>query len=118
MLKPIYASAEHEVIVSEYMNLMISFVQETSSNNKYQNFLEVVNEIIDYHNRYGEDMFAENWNDWLLVLPINLSVCCNGYFAALETKRNAESLRTYKVLLDRYLEELVESLSKLKFKND
>ena len=53
-----------------------------------------------------------------MILPINLSVCCNGYFAAFETKKNRESVRTYRVLLDKYLEDCVENLSNLHYKNE
>ena len=53
-----------------------------------------------------------------MILPINLSVSCNGYFAALETKRNRESLRAYRVLLDNYLEDCVVNLSNLNYNNE
>ena len=53
-----------------------------------------------------------------MILPINLSVMTNGYFAGLETKRNAKSIRVYKVLLDKYLEDLVLDLSELEFVNE
>ena len=120
MIKPIFANAEHEIYVSEYLNLMLSFVDECSSDLKYDNFCDVVNLIIEYHNAYGKDVDERigNWNDWLMILPINLSVCCNGYFAGIETKRNKESLSTYKRLLDKYLADLVLNLSDLEHKND
>ena len=118
MIRPIYSSIEHQAYLEEYINIMLAFVKEISSQNKYDNFVEVVDLIIDYHNGYGEDVEIGNWNDWLMILPINLSVCCNGYFVALESKRNRESIRAYKVLLDKYLEDCVVNLSNLKFKND
>ena len=118
MLKPIYSSIEHQAHLEEYMTIMFTFVKDLSSENKYNNFLEVVDLIIDYHNGYGTDVEIGNWNDWLMILPINLSVCCNGYFAGLESKRNCESLRAYKVLLDKYLEDCVNNLSNLEFKNE
>jgi|TARA_R110000851_G_scaffold25284_2_gene73015 hypothetical protein len=118
MVKPIYSSIEHQVHLEEYLTLMLSIVKEISSDTKYLNFLEVVDLIIDYHNGYGKDVEVGNWNDWLMILPLNLSVCCNGYFAALETKRNMKSIRTYKVLLDKYLEDCVTNLSNLEYKNE
>ena len=118
MVKPIFSSIEHKLYVEEYLKLILSFVKESSSEVKYNSFVEVVDLIINYHNGYGEDMVASNFNDWIMILPINLSVSCNGYFAALETKRNRESLRAYRVLLDNYLEDCVINLSNLSYKND
>ena len=118
MIRPIYSSIEHQAYLEEYINIMLAFVKEISSQNKYDNFVEVVDLIIDYHNGYGEDVEIGNWNDWLMILPINLSVCCNGYFAGIETKRNKESLITYKRLLDKYLADLVLNLADLEHKND
>ena len=118
MEKPIFSSTQHQILVSEYMNLMLSFVKECSSKSKFESFKEVFNIIIEYHNGYGKSVGIGNWNDWLMILPINLSVMANGFFAGLETKRNSKSIRTYKVLLDKYLEDLVLDLSELKFVNE
>ena len=119
MVKPVYSSIEHQIYIEEYLKLVLSFVKESSSETKYNSFVEVVDLIINYHNGYGEEGLDKgNWNDWLMILPINLSVCCNGYFAALETKRNRESLRAYKVLLDKYLEDCVVNLSNIDYKNE
>ena len=118
MVKPIFSSIEHKLYVEEYLKLILSFVKESSSEVKYNSFVEVVDLIINYHNGYGKDMVASNFNDWIMILPINLSVSCNGYFAALETKRNRESLRAYRVLLDNYLEDCLVNLSNLNYKNE
>jgi len=118
MEKPIFSSTKHQILVSEYMNLMLSSVKECSTKSKFENFKEVFNIIIEYHNGYGKSVGIGNWNDWLMILPINLSVMTNGYFAGLETKRNAKSIRVYKVLLDKYLEDLVTDLSELEFVNE
>lgn len=120
MTKPIFASAEHEIYVTEYLELMLSFVNEISSKAKYNNFVKVVDLIIEYHNGYGEDVNKKlgSWNDWLMIMPINLSVCCNGFFAGIETQKNKESLKTYKILLDKYLADLVLNLADLDYNND
>ena len=118
MTKPIFANTMHQIIVNDYLNLMMSFAKEISTKTKYQNFKEVLELIIEYHNSYGEDVTMGNWNDWLMILPINLSVMANGFFAGLETKRNSKSIRTYKVLLDKYLEDLVLDLSELEYNNE
>ena len=88
MTKPIFANTMHQIIVNDYLNLMMSFAKEISTKTKYQNFKEVLELIIEYHNSYGEDVNMGNWNDWLMVIPINTSVMVNGYFAGLSTRNN------------------------------
>ena len=66
MTKPIFANTMHQIIVNDYLNLMLSFVKEISTKTKYQNFKEVLELIIEYHNSYGEDVSMGNWNDWLM----------------------------------------------------
>lgn len=110
MTKPIYANTTHQIVVNDYLNLMLSFVKDISSETRYRNFKEVLDLIIEYHNTYGDDVHQANWNDWLMIIPINTSVMVNGYFAGIQTKRNIEAIRTYKLLLDNALELLVRDL--------
>ena len=53
-----------------------------------------------------------------MVIPINLSVATNGFFAGIETKRNAAVIRAYKVLLEQMIHEVAEKLYELEPKND
>ena len=48
-----------------------------------------------------------------MIIPINVSVATNGYFAALETKKNASMLRTYKIVLDELLQETVSKIDSI-----
>ena len=118
MTKPIFANTMHQIIVNDYINLMLSFVKEISPQTKYQNFKDVLVLIIEYHNSYGKDVDKGNWNDWLMIIPINTSVMVNGYFAGIQTKRNLESIRSYKILLDNALELLVQDLRDIKNNNE
>ena len=118
MTKPIFANTMHQIIVNDYLNLMMSFAKEISTKTKYQNFKEVLELIIEYHNSYGEDVSMGNWNDWLMVIPINTSVMVNGYFAGLSTRNNSEIIKSYKLLLDNSLELLVRDLKDIEYKNE
>jgi len=118
MEKPIFANSSHQIIINDYLNLMLSFVKEISSETKYRNFKEVLDLIIEYHNSYGKDVEQANWNDWLMIIPINTSVMVNGYFAGIQTKRNIESIRAYKLLLDNGLELLVRDLQDIEKNNE
>ena len=86
MLNPIYANDEHRVIIDTYITMCLEFAKEVSTKNKYNNYLEVVDIIIDYSNNYGSGTKEENWWDWMLIIPINLAVATNGFFAGVETK--------------------------------
>jgi hypothetical protein len=59
-----------------------------------------------------------NWNDWLMVIPINTSVMVNGYFAGLSTRNNSEIIKSYKLLLDNSLELLVRDLKDIEYNNE
>jgi len=118
MTKPIFANTMHQIIVNDYLNLMMSFAKEISTKTKYQNFKEVLELIIEYHNSYGEDVTMGNWNDWLMVIPINTSVMVNGYFAGLSTRNNSEIIKSYKLLLDNSLVLLVRDLKDIEYNNE
>ena len=95
------------------------FVKETSSKVRYQNYLEVIDIILEYHNSYGKgNRESGNFFDWLMIIPINVSVATNGYFAALETKSNRSILRAYKVVLDEMLQETVDKIDKIETTDD
>jgi hypothetical protein len=115
MTKPIFANTMHQIIINDYLNLMMSFAKEISTKTKYQNFKEVLELIIEYHNTYGENVSMGNWNDWLMIIPINSSVMVNGYFAGLSTKNNSEIIKSYKLLLDNSLELLVRDLKDIEY---
>jgi|TARA_R110000824_G_scaffold49230_10_gene138225 hypothetical protein len=115
----IYSSQDHQSIVDVYLTLCKQFVQEVTTQSRYNNYLEVVDIIIEYSNGYGQGV-RENgtFYDWLMILPINLSVATNGFFAGIETKSNGAVVRAYKVVLDQMLQETVSKLDLLEPTND
>ena len=102
MEKPIYANKQHEVLLENYIKLIKEFVKDVSNDTRWRNYQEIFKVIIEYHNTYGNHRTKNNWHDWLMILPINLSVMTNGYLAALETKTNRGKLRGYKYLINEY----------------
>ena len=113
MTKPIYANAEHEVIVSSYILMVKEFVRDVSNDTRYNNFLEVLDVLIEYHNNYGKGVRENNYWDFLMIMPINLSLLTNGFLAAIETKGNASIVRAYKVLLNDMVQDVVDKIEKL-----
>tara|TARA_R110000824_G_scaffold366149_4_gene554750 strand:+ start:517 stop:873 length:357 start_codon:yes stop_codon:yes gene_type:complete len=118
MVKPIYANNEHEIIISSYILMIKEFVRDVSNDTRWHNFLEVLDILIEYHNNYGKGVRENNYWDWLMILPINLSLMTNGFLAGIETKRNASIVRAYKVLLNDMVQDVVNKIEKLEPLND
>jgi len=113
MTKPIYASSEHRTIIETYMIMCQEFAKEVSTKSRYNNYLDVVDIIIEYHNNYGSGVKENNWYDWLMIIPINMSVATNGFFAGLETNRNRATVRAYKTILNEVICDVVDKIDNL-----
>mgnify|MGYP003673487911 FL=1 len=118
MIEPIYASEEHRTIIETYILMCTEFSKEVSTKSKYNNYLDVVDTILEYHNNYGKGVKENNWYDWLMIIPINLSVATNGFFAGLETKSNSPTLRAYKTVLDEMVHDVTDKIDALEQIND
>ena len=119
MHKPIYSSEEHKAILELYINMCKEFANDVSTKHKYHNYLDVVDTIIEYHNNYGKGMRESgSFYDWIMIIPTNLSVATNGFFAGLETKRNAATIRSYKVILEQMLYESVDKIDNIEPTNE
>ena len=114
MLKPIYSSSEHEAIIEAYVLMCQEFAKEVSSKSRYNNYIDVVSTIIEYHNSYGAGVRENNWYDWLMIIPINMSVATNGFFAGLETNKNRAVIRAYKTVLNEMVGDTVDKIDELK----
>jgi len=117
MLKPIYTSEEHKTIINLYLKTCKEFCKDITTRSKYNNYLEVLDTIIEYHNNYG-DVKESNFYDWLMVIPSNVTVATNAFFAGVETRRNAATLRSYKVILEQLAQEVVDKINDLQLNND
>ena len=114
MTKPIYASEEHRTIIEAYMMMCKEFAKEVSSKSRYNNYLDVVETIIEYHYSYGAGVRENNWYDWLMIIPINMSVATNGFFAGIETNTNRAVVRAYKIILNELIADVVLKIDNLK----
>ena len=118
MRKTIYANEKHKQAIETYLLMCKEFAKETSTKLRYNNYLEVIDLILEYHNSYGTGTKEHNFFDWLMIIPINVSVATNGYFAALETKGNRAILRAYKVVLDEMLQDTVDKIDTIEPEDD
>ena len=74
--------------------------------------------IKEYSNGYCEGVRDNNFYDWIVILPINISVATSGFYAGIETKTNSAVIRAYKVVLEQMLTETVTRLDALEPEND
>ena len=118
MTIPIYASEIHKATIDVYLSMCKEFAEDVSTPTKFKNYIDVINTIIEYHNTYGNSNLENNFYDWLMILPINLTTATNGFFAAIENKKNAAVVRAYKVVLEQLLQDTVEKLSLIKSENE
>ena len=94
------------------------FVKDLSNETRFNNYLDIFDIVIDYHNNYGSGVKEDNWHDWVMILPINISVMTNGYLAAIETKRNSALVRSYRLILTEMVHEVVDKIEQLEPIND
>ena len=113
MTKPIYASEEHRAIIESYLIMCQEFAKDVSSKSRYNNYLDVLETVIEYHNSYGSGRSENNWYDWLVIIPINVSVATNGFFAGLETNSNRAVIRAYKTVLNEVVGDVVDKIDNL-----
>lgn len=113
MIVPIYANEEHRQAVETYLSMSDDFIQDISTKAKYNSYLDVLDIILEYHNNYGEGNKEDNYWTWLMIIPINVTVMTNGFFAGIENKKNAAKIRSYKTVLAEMLDKLVIQIEKL-----
>ena len=118
MIEPIYASEEHKNIIETYLTMCTEFAKDVSTKSRYNNYLDVVDVILEYHNNYGKGVRENNWYDWIMIIPTNLSVATNGFFAGLETKGNSTIIRSYKIILDELVHEVANKIDNLKVERE
>jgi len=118
MIEPIYSSAEHRATIEAYLEMCMEFAKELSTKSRYEGYLEVLEIIIDYHNGYGTGLKESNYWDWMMIIPINVSVATNGFFAGIETKGNRGVVRSYRLILDEIVQQVTDKIDKMEVVND
>jgi len=118
MIKPIYASEEHKNIIEAYLMMCKEFAKDVSTKARYNNYLEVIDTIIDYHNEYGTNGEGYSYYDWLMIIPINLSVATNAFLAGVETKGKSTIIRSYKVILEELVHEVASKIENIKVEHE
>tara|TARA_R100000781_G_scaffold106547_1_gene70594 strand:- start:33 stop:386 length:354 start_codon:yes stop_codon:yes gene_type:complete len=113
-MKPIYINQQHEVIIQTYLDVINDSIKEVTTISKYNDFQDIANIIIEYHNQYSNEKNTGNFYDFLMIIPINFSTMVSGFFCGLENKSNATKVRIHRHLLYNYGIKVIEDLRKLK----
>ena len=114
-MKPIYINHQHEAIVQSYLDTIFDSVREVvKEDSKYNDFIDIANVIIDYHNQYSGHQDIGNFNDFLMIIPINFSTMVSGFFCGYENKSNATRVKIHRHLLSEFGLHVCKDLKKLK----
>jgi hypothetical protein len=112
---PVCANKEHEVIIKSYIKMHKDFARDVANEQRWQSYLQILNIIIDYHNNYRDN---GNWHDWLMIIPINLTVMTNGFLSGIETKRNTTLINSYKTVINEMVHDVTDKLDNLKIASE
>ena len=82
MLKPVCLNIEHEILLNDYLKSIDLYIEDvTSTKEKYEDFLEISNIIIEHHNNYQSNNLGHaNYSDFMSIIPTHFSCMVNGYF--------------------------------------
>ncbi len=117
-MKPIYVSHEHEVIVDSYLKTVYSSIREVVSEDaKYNDFKDIANIIIEYHNNFSSNRLG-NFYDFLLIIPINFSTMVSGFLCGYETKDNAAIVKIHRALIYEFSLRVITELNEIQPEND
>jgi len=117
MIKAIGINREHENILDTYILTVCESVKDVTTETKYNNFLDVVEIIVKYHNEYGDKKLGA-YSDFMSIIPTNLTSCFRGFLAGVENNKNRSACRVYKTLLTELSYKIIEDLEKLKIEKD
>ena len=117
MIKPIGINKEHEVILDTYLLTVCESVRELSTESRYNNFKDIIDIIIQYHNKYSTEKLGA-YSDFMSIIPTNVTSCYSGYLAGVETLKNRALCRAYRTLLTELSHNLISDLEKLRLEKD
>ena len=116
LLKPISISQEHKVILQAYLDLIQASIKEVTKDDKekYNNFIDISNIIIEHHNNYRDNLQTGNYLDFMNIIPTNFTCLVNGFLTGLEDKENRKKVIMYRHMLSEYSFRMIDDLQNLK----
>mgnify|MGYP003649716914 FL=1 len=120
LLKPISINYQHEIALQVYLDMITTSIKDVTKNeDKYKDFIDVANIIIEHHNNYRKDVLVlANYQDFISLIPTHFTAMLNGYLTGLENEKNRNSVRLYKHLLSEEAYNFIEKVQDLKIEQD
>tara|TARA_B110001452_G_C15208887_1_gene419323 strand:+ start:555 stop:899 length:345 start_codon:yes stop_codon:yes gene_type:complete len=109
MNKIIYADEVHELVIGEYIDTINTLMKDTLDEDKFNNFADQLDRVIDYHN--GVEKL--DYYSWLMVLPLHTSLLASGVMIGIENDDNRADLRAIYMILDTCVNDVVEALNQI-----
>lgn len=118
--KPISINYQHQVLLDRYTDTIMRTVADCTGNNesKFNDFMDVLNIVIQHHNDYRPGVENGNLYDFLSIIPTNISIAVQAFLAGMETKRNSITLRAYRYMLINAAFKLVDDLEEIELTDD
>ncbi len=117
MLKPLGINKQHEVILDTYLLTVCESMRELSTESRYNNFLDVIDIIVKYHNKYSTKKLGA-YSDFMSIIPTNVTSCFSGYLAGVENTKNRSMCRAYRTLLTELSHNIISDLEKIQLEKD
>ena len=120
LLKPISINYQHEIALQVYLDMITTSIKDVTKNEeKYKDFIDVANIIIEHHNNYRKDVLVlANYQDFISLIPTHFTAMLNGYLTGIENEKNSNSVRLYKHLLSEEAYNFIDKVQDIKIEQD
>jgi len=120
LLNPISLNYRHEIILRKYLDNVLTYIKEVTPNeDRYQEFIDIANIIIEHHNNYRSDVLVTaNYQDFMSLIPTHFTAMINGYLTGIENEKNRNSVRVYKHILSEEAYNYIEKIQDIKIEKD
>jgi putative sterol carrier protein len=91
----------------------------TPEEDRYQEFIDIANIIIEHHNNYRSDVLVTaNYQDFMSLIPTHFTAMINGYLTGIENEKNRNSVRVYKHILSEEAYNYIDKIQDIKIEKD
>jgi len=120
LLNPISLNYRHEIILRKYLDNVLTYIKEVTPNeDRYQEFIDIANIIIEHHNNYRSDVLVTaNYQDFMSLIPTHFTAMINGYLTGIENEKNRNSVRVYKHILSEEAYNYIDKIQDIKIEKD
>ena len=120
LLKPISINYQHEIALQVYLDMITATIKDVTKNeDKYKDFIDVANIIIEHHNNYRKDVLVlANYQDFISLIPTHFTAMLNGYLTGIENENNKNSVRLYKHLLSEEAYNFIDKVQHIEIEQD